>query len=131
MKNINFLASANTCKGFENQKSNIVWANEIDKYACQTYHFNMQKTMLVEGDIYDVDERKIPDIDIITAGFPCQSFSVAGNQLGFKDSRGHLFFEVIRFIHAKKLRAILLENVKHLENHDQGNTFKIIMNLLM
>ena len=125
-----FAGVGGICRGFEAQGANVVWANEIDKYACQTYRLNMQNTILIERDIHNVDEKNVPDFDIITAGFPCQSFSVAGHQLGFKDSRGHLFFEIIRFIRTKKPRVILLENVKNLVNHDHGNTFKIIVDSL-
>jgi len=125
-----FAGIGGICKGFETQGASVVWANEIDKYACQTYRTNMKSTVLIEGDIYDIDEKKMLDADIITAGFPCQSFSVAGKQLGFKDARGNLFFEIMRFIRAKQPKAILLENVKNLVSHDDGNTFKIIIESL-
>ena len=68
----------------------------------------------------------IPDIDILNGGFPCQAFSVAGYRKGFDDERGNLFFEITRLLEVKRPKAILLENVKNLEGHDHGNTFKVI-----
>lgn len=69
----------------------IVWANDIDKYACMTYRHNFPDTVLVEGDIRNIDKYDIPDFDILAAGFPCQPFSVCGKQKGFSDERGNLF----------------------------------------
>lgn len=77
--------------GFE-----IVWANEIDKDACKTYRYNFRDTVLTECDIRKVNADDIPNFDILTAGFPCQSFSVCGNKKGFSDERGNLFFEIMR-----------------------------------
>ena len=125
-----FAGIGGICKAFENSGANVIWANEIDEYACQTYRLNMQETELIEGDICDIDEATLPDFDILTAGFPCQSFSIAGYQKGFNDDRGNLFFETLRFINAKKPRAFLLENVKNLVSHDHGKTFRIIMESL-
>lgn len=71
----------------------IVWANDIDKYACMTYRHNFPDTPLVEGDIRSIDKKDIPDFDILTAGFPCQPFSVCGKQKGFSDERGNLFLK--------------------------------------
>lgn len=121
-----FAGIGGICYGFEQAGANIVWANELDKAACITYRKNFGSTYLVEGDIKEIEPTKIPDIDILNAGFPCQAFSVAGYQKGFADERGNLFFEIIRILKVKKPRAILLENVKNLESHDKGNTFRII-----
>ena len=79
--------------GFE-----IVWANEFDRDAAKTYRHNFGGDHLVERDIKSVRTEDIPDFDVLVAGFPCQSFSIAGKQRGFDDSRGHLFFEIGRFI---------------------------------
>ena len=77
--------------GFE-----IVWANEIDKDACKTYRYNFPNTVLTKCDIRKVSAEDMPDFDILTAGFPCQSFSICGNKEGFADERGNLFFEIMK-----------------------------------
>lgn len=111
---------------FEKAGAKIVWANEIDKYACITYRLNFPKYMLIEGDIQNINTKELTDIDIITAGFPCQSFSSVGLGGGFNDPRGNLFFEIARIVKAKSPRVIFLENVANLEKHDNGKTFDII-----
>ena len=121
-----FAGIGGICYGFKQCGAKIIWANEIDKDACKTYRYNFGNSYLVEGDIKKVDPNDIPDIDILNGGFPCQAFSIAGYQKGFDDERGNLFFEIIRILKVKKPKAILLENVKNLESHDNGNTFKII-----
>lgn len=108
----------------------IVYANEIDKYACRTYRLNFPPKILIEGDITSIDENTIPDCDILTAGFPCQTFSSVGLKAGFDDSRGIMFFEVLRVLRAKKPQVVFLENVANLLKHDEGNTFKIITSSL-
>lgn len=121
-----FAGIGGICYGFKQAGAEIVWANEIDKDACKTYRHNFGGDYLVEGDIKLVDPNEIPDIDILNGGFPCQAFSVAGYRKGFDDERGNLFFEITRLLEVKRPRAILLENVKNLEGHDHGNTFKVI-----
>lgn len=111
--------------GFE-----IVWANEIDKDACKTYRQNLPDTILSECDIRKIKASSIPDFNILTAGFPCQSFSVCGNKKGFEDERGNLFFEIMRFADEKKPEIIFLENVANLTEHDNGKTFNRIHNEL-
>lgn len=121
-----FAGIGGICYGFKQAGAKIVWANEIDKDACKTYRHNFGDKYLVEGDIKEIDPSTIPDIDILNGGFPCQAFSVAGYRKGFDDERGNLFFEITRILEVKKPKAILLENVKNLEGHDHGNTFKVI-----
>lgn len=121
-----FAGIGGICYGFKQAGADIIWANEIDKDACKTYRHNFGDEYLVEGDIKEVDPHNIPDIDILNGGFPCQAFSVAGYRKGFEDERGNLFFEIERILEVKRPRAILLENVKNLEGHDKGNTFKVI-----
>ncbi len=83
------------------------------------------------GDINNVDETTIDDFDLMTYGFPCQSFSVAGKKLGFEDTeRGNLFFESMRIVREKRPKYLIAENVKGLVGHDKGNTFKTILNTL-
>jgi DNA (cytosine-5)-methyltransferase 1 len=74
-----------------------------------------------------LDPSKLPDFDILTAGFPCQSFSVAGNEKGFKDDRGNLFFEIIKIAKEKRPSILFLENVKGLLSNDSGRTFLRIL----
>ena len=121
-----FAGIGGICYGFKQAGAEIVWANEIDKDACKTYRHNFGGEYLVEGDIKLVDPNDIPDIDILNGGFPCQAFSVAGYRKGFDDERGNLFFEITRLLEVKRPKAVLLENVKNLEGHDHGNTFRVI-----
>lgn len=108
----------------------IVWANDIDKYSCMTYRYNFPDTPLIEGDIRSIDKKDIPDFDILTAGFPCQPFSVCGKQKGFSDERGNLFFEIGKVIDEKHPSVVFLENVANLTEHDKGKTFNVIHNEL-
>lgn len=119
--------------GFENTgKFTTVYANEIDKSACKTFVSNFSDSILDNRDIRVVDSDDIPDIDVLTSGFPCTSFSIAGYRKGFEDERtGDLFFETLRIIKAKKPKAIFLENVKNLVTHDNGKTFDIIKTALL
>lgn len=111
---------------FNNNDSETIWANEIDDTACKIYKFNFKNVELVKNDIRKINASNIPDFDILTAGFPCQSFSIMGKQLGFNDPRGNLFFEIIRIAKEKKPSVIFLENVKNLLIHDNGLTFSTI-----
>ena len=111
---------------FEQAGYEIVWANEKDKYAVKTYKRNFSNVFVDERDIKNIPTSEIPDMDILTAGFPCQSFSVMGYQRGFKDSRGNLFFEIARIADEKQPQIIFLENVRNLLKHDNGKTFAVI-----
>jgi len=113
------------CMGFKKAGFNLKWANEYDKNACITYRENF-KHNLVEGDVMEVDISALNKIDILTAGFPCQPFSVAGYRQGFNDHRGNHFFKILDFVEEKRPKVIFLENVKNLVGHDKGNTFKVI-----
>lgn len=117
--------------GFEQSGFDIVWANEIDKEACKTYKLNFSGTTLFENDIRTIDAALLPKVDVITAGFPCQPFSICGNQRGFNDSRGNLFFEIMRIVDAIQPPIIFLENVANLVTHDEGRTFNVIHNELV
>jgi DNA (cytosine-5)-methyltransferase 1 len=180
-----FAGVGGVCLGFKNannnsKKFNLVWANEIDEYACNTYRENFEHS-LIEGDIRKVLKPSIIDkeidkihkemlcceeniitqkksdleelitekkhfeeahkkileskIDILLGGFPCQAFSIAGYRRGFDDERGNLFLSIIDLIeqldeiHGKP-RVLFLENVKNLTSHDNGNTYKTIVEML-
>ena len=83
---------------FQQAGFDIVWANEKDAAACRTYRHNFGSDYLVEGDIRKVDVNTIPEADVLAAGFPCQSFSKAGQRKGFQDARGVLFFDIVRIL---------------------------------
>lgn len=114
--------------GFEKIGIDCVFSSEWDKYAQDMYEANFGERPF--GDINNIDPNDIPDHDFLLAGFPCQPFSIAGKQLGFEDTRGTLFFNIEKIIEAKKPYGFLLENVKRLTTHDNGRTFKIIIDKL-
>lgn len=105
-----------------------VYSNEWDKYAQETYKMNFGD--IPEGDITQVNEKNIPNHDILCAGFPCQAFSISGKQRGFEDSRGTLFFDVARIIKEKRPKVVFLENVKNFATHDNGNTLRVVENIM-
>lgn len=107
-----------------------IFANEMDQKAATTYKENFSNKLLVK-DVRGVSGDDIPEIDVLTSGFPCTSFSIAGYRKGFEDENtGDLFFETLRLIVAKKPKVIFLENVKNLVSHDSGKTFQIIKDSL-
>ena len=118
-----------------------VFASEIDTHARKTYESNFKKitpklfkNKMFNNDIRNIAVSEIPDFDILCAGFPCQPFSQAGHKRGFEDNhnseRGNLFFNIVEVIEEKKPSAFFLENVRGIVNHDEGNTFKVIRNIL-
>jgi DNA (cytosine-5)-methyltransferase 1 len=113
---------------FQNVGGRCLFGSEIDRYARMTYFLNFGEIPC--GDIRAVDAKNIPDHDILTGGFPCQAFSVAGKKAGFDDTRGTLFFEIVRIIKAKRPRAFFLENVKGLVCHGRGRTLQTILEVL-
>tara|TARA_B100001287_G_scaffold250135_1_gene230469 strand:+ start:4308 stop:5243 length:936 start_codon:yes stop_codon:yes gene_type:complete len=115
--------------GFQKEGFSISWSNEWDKNACITFRKNF-KHRLIEKDIWDIDFRKLSKVDVLTAGFPCQTFSVAGLRKGFKEKRGKHFFRILECIDFLKPPVVFLENVKNLKNHNSGNTFKTIIECL-
>ena len=147
-----FAGVGGICLGFLNAKNPesefvLDWANEIDEFACVTYRNNFKHTLL-EGDINlvlhpelsdnydyykDLNEKMLAQpIDVLNGGFPCQAFSIAGEQKGFADDRGNLFMAFIDLIEQhnnkfnKKPRILFLENVKNLKSHDKGRTYQTI-----
>ena len=77
-----------------------------------------------------MDEKLVPDHDLLLGGFPCQPFSIIGQMKGFDDTRGTLFFHIANILKAKKPKAFILENVKQLVGHNQGQTLKVIIKTL-
>jgi len=115
--------------GFQNAGFKVEWANEIDKNACITYRANFDH-LLYEEDIWKLDPKNLSPINVLTAGFPCQPFSIAGYRKGFEDERGNLFFRILEYIKVLNPKVVFLENVKNLMNHDKGNTYKVIVQAL-
>lgn len=105
-----------------------VFSNDLNPKACSVYRSAFGN--VVEQDIRSVRTEQIPDFDVLTAGFPCQSFSSAGTGRGFEDERGNVFFDIIRIMKAKRPRAFILENVKNLLFHDDGKTLKVVVSEL-
>ncbi len=112
--------------GFKKAGFKISWANEIDKNASITYRHN-HKHKLFEKNLKDLKTSEVYPVDVLTGGFPCQAFSIAGQRKGFEDDRGNLFFEILRFIDELNPKIIFLENVKNLVGHDKNKTFKRIV----
>ncbi|GMO66168.1 MAG: DNA (cytosine-5-)-methyltransferase [Rickettsiales bacterium] len=112
--------------GFKNVGFEIAWANEIDQKPCETYKQNFNHT-LINDDIHNLKTDNLLKIDILTGGFPCQAFSIAGEQKGFNDKRGTLIFEVLRLVKDLQPQVVFLENVKNLKSHNKGETFKEII----
>ena len=110
--------------GFHSALSSLgarcVFASDIDKYAKEVYEKNYG--LRPHDDITEIPVEDIPDHDIICAGFPCQPFSISGNQKGFKDPRGRLFFNVVEIADYHQPKVIFLENVKNFEKHDGGKS---------
>ncbi len=105
-----------------------LYASEWDRPAAETYFNNHH--IMPDGDITKVDERNIPCHDILCGGFPCQAFSISGKQKGFEDTRGTLFFDIARIVSFHKPKVIFMENVKNLEVHDGGKTFRKVLDTL-
>ena len=121
-------------KGFVDTGYDIIWANDFDKYAVQTYKANFGDHIVL-GDINEIPLEEIPDCDILIGGFPCQPFSMMGQQKGFEDTRGTLFFRIAEIVddkikRGKKPKAIILENVRSLRTHNNGETYKEIYRIL-
>lgn len=125
-------------KAFKKQgiKTECVLTSEIKKYAVETLCHNF-KDQHFAGDIFNIKNEDIPDFDFLLGGFPCQPFSASGRRHGFLDTRGTLFFEIERILHAKKPYGFILENVEGLVKHDLehktdkiGRTLKTILEKL-
>ncbi|MEA2016205.1 MAG: DNA (cytosine-5-)-methyltransferase [Actinomycetota bacterium] len=132
-----FAGIGGTRIAFEKAGCKCVFSSEWDKFAQITYKENFGEKPA--GDIREISSSEIPDHDILVAGFPCQPFSISGvskkkalgRPHGFEDpTQGTLFFEIKRILKDKNPQSFLLENVKNLQSHNKGNTFKVIMDTL-
>jgi DNA (cytosine-5)-methyltransferase 1 len=109
----------------QTNKVDIVFANDFEPTSKKIYDLNNTHELTL-GDINDILPESIPSFDILTAGFPCQPFSIAGKQKGFEDPRSNVFFKIIEILKNHNPKCIVLENVKNLLTHDNSNTFKTI-----
>tara|TARA_R110002012_G_scaffold317601_1_gene534393 strand:- start:563 stop:1492 length:930 start_codon:yes stop_codon:yes gene_type:complete len=116
--------------GFHNAGFKTSFACDIEPKCKITYDLNF-KTKLTVEDLFNISPSYYPDFDVLVAGFPCQSFSIAGKRLGFEDGmRGNVFFQLADILRIRKPKAFLFENVKNLVGHDNGNTFLTIIKTL-
>jgi len=106
--------------------------SEIDKHADRAYRniYTIDPKEVYYEDATTIKAEEMPDFDLLCAGFPCQSFSLAGKRRGFQDARGTLFFDIARILKAKQPAFFILENVPGLLSHDEGRTFTVILNTL-
>ena len=121
-------------KGFVDAGYDVVWANDFDKYAVQTYQANFGDHIVL-GDINKIEITDLPAFDMLIGGFPCQPFSMMGEERGFEDARGTLFFRIAEILKYKieqneKPRVVVLENVRSLKTPNKGKTFKTILSIL-
>lgn len=126
-----FAAIGGFAHAYKQAGATIAWANEKDDHATVTFKENFPKVTHYHKPVEElrVIADHLEEVDILTAGFPCQPFSIAGNRLGFNDERGGLFLEIIRLIREfgdRKPKILVMENVKNLKSHDKGRTFKRI-----
>ena len=108
----------------ESLGAECVYSSEWDEPVRKVYSDNFDE--IPDGDITQVDEKSVPDHDILCAGFPCQAFSISGKQHGFEDSRGTLFFDVARIVKEKQPKVVFMENVKNFASHDGGRTLEVV-----
>lgn len=113
----------------QTQLVDVVFANDYEQTSKIIYDYNFDHELTL-GNICDIDVKNIPSHDILTAGFPCQPFSIAGKQKGFNDTRSNVFWKIIEIAKHHSPQCIILENVKNLVSHDNGNTFNIIIESL-
>jgi DNA (cytosine-5)-methyltransferase 1 len=124
-----FAAIGGFCKAFQMCGASVLWANEKDRFARDTFALNFPEVPYIPKPIEELSVAvdKLKPVDVITAGFPCQPFSVAGDKRGFMDERGMLFLHIIRLLEefgSNKPKILLLENVQYFRNHDKGRTFR-------
>jgi len=126
-----FAGAGGLALGLEKAGFTSVFLNEQDKHACNTLRRNRPQWNVIEGDVRDIDFSAFTNkIDLLVGGVPCQAFSYSGNQLGFDDARGTLFFEFARAVQSISPKIAMIENVKGLVSHDGGKTLNVIKTIL-
>jgi DNA (cytosine-5)-methyltransferase 1 len=121
-----FSGSGGMDLGFEHAGFDVVWANDVNHWACETFRKNF-KSKVAEGSIVDIKASDIPDCDIITGGFPCQDFSMIWKRMGLKTERGNLYRHFVRVVISKQPKIFVAENVKGLLSANKGMAVKQIM----
>jgi len=126
-----FAAIGGFCKAFQQKGATVLWANDRDRFATETFRFNFPNVRCIEKPVEELSVHgdRLAAVDVLTAGFPCQAFSIAGEKRGFEDPRGLLFVHIVRIIRefgGDKPKVLVLENVKNLKAHDKGRTFRRI-----
>lgn len=117
--------------GLEKAGFHHILLNEFDRSACDTLRHNRPDWNVIEGDVHDIDFTPFRDkIDLLSGGFPCQSFSYAGKRLGFEETRGTLFFEMARAVKEIRPKVFMGENVRGLFGHDKGRTLQTIKDVI-
>ena len=109
-------------------QAECVFSSDIDVQSREAYKLNFD--IEPQGDITKINEKDIPSHDILLGGFPCQAFSIIGDRKGFEDTRGTLFFDIVRILKEKQPRGFVLENVKQLKGHNGGKTLQVILETL-
>jgi DNA (cytosine-5)-methyltransferase 1 len=128
LKFIDFCAGIGAGRlGLEKNGLSCVGFSEIDKKAELTYRKFFGEKEKNYGDLTKINIKELPDFEIMIAGFPCQTFSVIGKRKGMRDKRGQIIFSLIKIMLTKNIKYFILENVKGLINHDNGNSFKVIL----
>ena len=126
-----FAGAGGLAIGLEQAGLKCLALNEIDKHAAETLRKNRPKWQVLEGDIRNISFKEFEHkVDVVTGGFPCQSFSYAGKRFGFSDARGTLFYEFARTVKETQPKICIGENVKGLQNHDGGRTLETMIAIL-
>lgn len=126
-----FAGGGGLALGLEQAGFHHLLLNEFEHNACETLRLNRPKWEVLEGDIHNVDFTPYRDkVDLLSGGFPCQAFSFAGKRLGFEETRGTLFFELARAVSEIRPKVLLCENVKGLQEHDNGRTLSVIADVI-
>lgn len=126
-----FAGAGGLAIGLEQVGFNAIALNDFDKHACNTLRKNRPAWNVIEGDIMKVDFKPFKGVDFLSGGFPCQAFSYAGNQMGFEDTRGTMFFEFARALKETQPKVFLGENVRGLLEHDDGRTLAVIKSVIL
>ncbi len=131
LKSVDLFAGTGAFSLGFNKRFRPVFANDKEKSSQHIYGKNHDSKVFVLGDLNDIADEKIPEHDLLCGGFPCQPFSVAGQKQGFKDPRANVFWKIISILKLRSPRFAVLENVKNVKTHDDGKSYKTIIDALI